>query len=270
MAFGRMRRSLVTAKALLILLAVSLLAPMTAAAAPTGPCETQTFEGSRFTVCRYDRGADTLRLALNGPRGPLGGFQTLARYLGRDQSRVLFAMNAGMYDKTQAPVGLLVMDGHAIHAADTGPGDGNFYLDPNGVFFVDASGGAHIAETNAFVTDEPQARWASQSGPLLVEHGALHPKIAPDGVSKNIRNGVGLAGPDQAFFVISDTPVSLGRFARFFRDALNCPDALYFDGHISALWAPSLGRQDTAAGLGPLVVVLKGEKTGDTPSKTKP
>jgi uncharacterized protein YigE (DUF2233 family) len=270
MAFGRMRRLSVTAKALLILIAVSLLAPMTAAAAPTGPCETQTFEGSSFTVCRYDRGADTLRLALNGPRGPLGGFQTLARSLGRDQSRVLFAMNAGMYDKTQAPVGLLVMDGHAVHPADTGPGDGNFYLNPNGVFFVDASGGAHIAETNAFVTDEPQARWASQSGPLLVEHGALHPKIAPDGVSKNIRNGVGLAGPDQAFFVISDTPVSLGRFARFFRDALNCPDALYFDGHISALWAPSLGRQDTAAGLGPLVVVLKGEKTGDTPSKTKP
>ena len=225
----------------------------------TSPCVTQTFEGSRFTVCRYDRRADTLQLALDGPHGRLGGFAALARQLGPAASRVSFAMNAGMYETDQSPTGLLILNGRTVHPADTGLGDGgNFHLLPNGVFAVEAGGTVRVEETNAFLARPHAVRWATQSGPLLVEHGALHPKLAPDGASKNIRNGVGVSGPDTAWFVISDDPVSLGRFARFFRDALKCPDALYLDGHVSSLWAPGLGRRDAAVGLGPLVVVLKG------------
>ena len=228
-------------------------------AAASNPCAPQVFEGARFTVCRYGRGADTVQLALDGPHGRLGGFAALARQLGpATASRVLFAMNAGMYETDQSPTGLLILNGRTVHPADTGLGDGgNFHLLPNGVFAVGADGAVRVEETRAFLAHPGGARWATQSGPLLVEHGALHPKLAPDGASKNIRNGVGVAGPDTAYFVISDDPVSLGRFARFFRDALKCPDALYFDGHVSSLWAPSLGRQDPGKGLGPLVVVVK-------------
>ena len=229
--------------------------PMTA----PGPCAAQTFEGSRFTVCRYVRGADTVQLALDGPHGRLGGFAALARQLGPLASRLGFAMNAGMYESDQSPTGLLILNGRTVHAADTGRGDGgNFHLLPNGVFAVNADGSVRVRETHAFLVHPGDARWATQSGPLLVEHGVLHPKLAPDGASKNIRNGVGVAGPDAAVFVISDDPISLGRFARFFRDGLNCPDALYFDGHVSSLWAPALHRVDPATGLGPMVVVLRG------------
>jgi len=244
---------------------VAALLPTTAPAAyaqpkiPALPCAVQTFEGSRFTVCRYARGADTIQLALDGPHGRLGGLAALARQLGPDASRVAFAMNAGMYEADQSPTGLLILDRRTVHPTDTGLGDGgNFHLLPNGVFAVDADGAVRVEETHAFLAHPGDVRWATQSGPLLVERGALHPKLAPDGASKNIRNGVGVAGPDAAVFVISDDPVSLGRFARFFRDALNCPDALYFDGHVSSLWAPGLKRRDPATGLGPLVVVLKG------------
>ncbi len=233
-------------------------APTSRPPSPSDSCAAQTFEGARFTVCRYARGAQTLRLALDGPHGPLGGFGALARRLGPDADRLAFAMNAGMYEADQSPAGLLILDGNTAHPADTGTGDGNFYLTPNGVFAVDADGAPRVEETHAFLAHPGAVRWATQSGPLLVEHGALHPRLAPDGASKNIRNGVGVPGPDEALFVISDDPVSLGRFARFFRDVLKCPDALHFDGHVSALWAPGLKRRDPAKGLGPLVVVLRG------------
>ncbi len=191
-----------------------------------------------------------------GVDGALGGFEALARALGPGSRRVLFAMNAGMFDPAQGPVGLLVRDGRTEHAAATGVGRGNFYLRPNGVFSVDADGSVHVEETGRFLARAGAPAWATQSGPLLVEVGVLHPKIAEDGPSRVIRNGVGVTGSDEAWFVISEDPVSFGRFARFFRDVLKCPDALYFDGAVSSLWAPGLGRRDRTTGLGPLVVVL--------------
>ncbi len=49
-------------------------------------------------------------------------------------------------------------------------------------------------------------------------------------------------------------------FARLFRDALGLTDALYFDGNISRLYAPALGRHDGGFPMGPMVgaVVPKG------------
>ncbi len=43
--------------------------------------------------------------------------------------------------------------------------------------------------------------------------------------------------------------------ARFFRDDLKSASALYFDGAVSSLRAPSLKRMDACFPLGPLVVV---------------
>jgi uncharacterized protein YigE (DUF2233 family) len=226
------------------------------AASPEATCRTRTFEQSRFVVCRYRRGDDELRLMWRGRGGPLGGFDAMAKALGPEVRRVSFAMNAGMFDPAQAPVGLLVEAGRREHRASTGQGPGNFHLLPNGVFSVDADGSVHVEETRRFLARHAKAKWATQSGPLLLAGGALHPKIAEDGPSRLIRNGVGVSGPDQAWFVISEDPVSFGRFARLFRDELGCPDALYFDGSVSSLWAPALGRSDPGTGLGPLVVVL--------------
>ncbi len=239
-------------------LAALFLAGRSAADAPAKACETRVFEGSTFIACKYQPGEDQLRLMLNGPGGPIGGFRALRAQLGPDAANVAYAMNGGMYEFDQSPVGLLVLDGHEVKRADRGTGDGgDFHLLPNGVFSVDAQGDVRIDETGAFVARNAKVRWATQSGPLLVSHGVLHPKLAPDGSSRQVRNGVGVASPTLAWFVISDGPVSLGRFARFFRDGLRCPDALYLDGHISALWAPELGRMDKATGLGPLVVVMR-------------
>jgi uncharacterized protein YigE (DUF2233 family) len=227
-------------------------------AAPVEPaCVAKTFEGSGFTVCRYRRGVDVLSLAWAGPTGPLGGFEALAKSLGPGARRVRFAMNAGMYDPQQGPVGLLVLEGRTRHPAETATGTGNFYLLPNGVFSVSRDGSVRVEETHRFLFRSDSPQWATQSGPLLLQDGKIHPAIQPNGESVVVRNGVGVADGSTAWFVISDGPVSFGRFARLFRDELGCKDALYFDGHISSLWAPELHRQDPRTGLGPMLVVSR-------------
>lgn len=149
------------------------------------------------------------------------------------------------------------MSGRVEHAADVGEGAGNFYLKPNGVFWVGEDGQAHVQETDRYLAHRVQAQWATQSGPLLLQEGRLHPKIGENGASHTLRNGVCTVGAGSAWFVISDEPVSFGRFARLMRDRLECADGLYFDGSVSALWAPSLKRRDPATGLGPLVAVFE-------------
>ena len=99
-------------------------------------------------------------------------------------------------------------------------------------------------------------RWATQSGPMLVIDGALHPAFAPNGDSLHVRNGVGVDGAGIAWFAISDEPVSFGRFARLFRDSLGCRNALFLDGAVSSLWDRPAGRRDSYSRLGPLVAVF--------------
>jgi uncharacterized protein YigE (DUF2233 family) len=132
-------------------------------------------------------------------------------------------------------------------------------LKPNGVFFG-TDGAWRIMDTESFfakIGDRP--KFGTQSGPMLVIEGKLHPEIAEDGPSKGIRNAVGVDTIGKAHFVISETPVSFGVIARYFRDELKTPNALFLDGAISALWDPSAKRIDTNAALGPIIVVTSRE-----------
>jgi len=220
-------------------------------------CVEQRFENARFLVCPLNAREHELRLAENGQDGaPLRSFRALAAFLGGDALRVRFAMNAGMFNSAGAPIGLYVENGEQEHPLNLANGPGNFHLKPNGVFWQDAGGGLHVATSEAYATADAQPKYATQSGPMLVIDGAIHPRFAADGASHYIRNGVGVRDAHRAFFVISRDEVSFGVFARFFRDGLQCRDALFLDGHVSSLWAPERHRQDRGAALGPMVVVL--------------
>lgn len=228
---------------------------LTGCAPAPRPVRQQTFEASPFTVCDYDPASDDFRLVDAGADGlALRGLDKLAAALGADAARVRFAMNAGMFDANGLPVGLYVEDGVQRHPLNRESGDGNFYMKPNGVFFVDGDGRPGVEATDAFAGRTVLPRWATQSGPMLVSDGALHPGISADGPSHYIRNAVGI-GKAGATFVISDAPVSFGKLARFLRDGLGCRNALYFDGDVSSLWAPSLNRRDVRKSLGPMLVV---------------
>jgi uncharacterized protein YigE (DUF2233 family) len=222
---------------------------------PAGACEERSFEGSDFTLCKYDAAKHRIEMFVEGGDGrPLRSFAALEAHLGPRASTLLFAMNGGMYDEEGRPIGLYVEDGKQIRAINLKAGGGNFHLMPNGVFAVDSKGRPSVTPSKTFKMEAP--RWATQSGPMLVIEGKLHPGFDPNGESLNIRNGVGACGKSIAWFAISDEPVSFGRFARLFRDELGCPNALFLDGAVSSLWEAG-ARQDIRAPLGPIVAVFK-------------
>lgn len=153
-------------------------------------------------------------------------------------------MNGGMYHEDCGPVGLNIEDGLEVARLNTQARDGNFSLVPNGVFYL-ADGGAWLTETSVFAETEPEVTYATQSGPMLVIAGKLHPKLNADGRSRKKRNGVGLSGDvETVYFVISRGAVNFHNFANLFRDKLKMPNGLFLDGPVSRLDDPYKDRSD--------------------------
>jgi uncharacterized protein YigE (DUF2233 family) len=240
----------------LILFVFACVSASEAAAAPT--CERRQFENTDFLVCFYRSNAHELRIVnVDRAGNVVRTFSALVPHLGRDARRVQFAMNGGMFGTDGRPIGLYIESGKTWRRLNrVRSAHGNFYMQPNGVFLVEADGTARVVETDAYARRTSAPKWATQSGPMLVINGKLNRGFSADGPSRNIRNGVGELDGGVAAFVISEQPVSFGRFARFFRDALKSPNALYLDGAVSSIWVPALNRRDSGFDLGPLVVVL--------------
>lgn len=234
-----------------------------AASVPQPPaCEIETFETSRFLVCAYMADRHDLRLVRNDldPQRSRR-LDALLRDPDIESGRVRFAMNAGMFEESGRPLGLYVGEGRAGRALNTRSGHrGNFYLMPNGVLFTDGRGHPFVVTSADWPDHADDAVWASQSGPMLVIDGALHPAIQHDGPSRRVRNGVGVIGDGAALFVLSLEPVSFGRLARFFRDGLGSENALYLDGVVSGAWVPSLPRLDLIHRVGPVFVISERER----------
>ena len=221
---------------------------------PQSACAPQFFEGTRITVC--DPGPGKLLLFAAGPKDrPLRSFAEVAAKV--DPAKVAFAMNAGMFDQNGRPIGLAFSSLGYGHPLNLRSGPGNFHLKPNGVFMVTANGRPAIFQSDRIPQFRAAPLLATQSGPMLVINGKLHPRFDRDGSSRLIRNGVGVTADGHALFAISEQPLSFGKFARFFRDRLHTPNALYFDGVVSSLWDPANARQDSHSPLGPIIVALK-------------
>jgi len=231
-----------------ILLALFLILPSAAMA-----CETLTYKSNDYTLCEVTL-TDDLRLFHSDAVGKLyGSFGQINDALAKENQTLGFAMNAGMYHQDRTPVGLFTEFGEQKSPLADGGTYGNFGLKPNGVFCIRTDTFA-VIETNAFRATKPACDYATQSGPMLVINGDLHPRFLIDATSHYIRNGVGVS-PDgsRAVFVISDSRVTFHEFGSLFRDHLKTPNALYFDGKVSRLFAPDLGRQDTGFPLGVMV-----------------
>ena len=76
----------------------------------------------------------------------------------------------------------------------------------------------------------PDAIFATQSGPMLVIDGDLHPALIEGSSDRTWRTGVGLSSDGQVHFAISQRHVNFHDFARLFRDELSCDNALFLDG----------------------------------------
>lgn len=195
----------------------------------------------RYLIWRVEK-ADLGRLEMHwlDARGqPLGNFGGLRDHLAARSLEIEFATNAGIYERGPKPCGLTVCQGKEVVALNLRAGTGNFYLKPNGVFFVDATGKAGVMESAAFGRAGIQPQIATQSGPILLTGGVIHPVFDPNSKNLRQRSAVGVRKADgQVVFVMTDRKdaamrtVSFHALASLFLE-LGCEDALFLDGDIS-------------------------------------
>jgi uncharacterized protein YigE (DUF2233 family) len=241
----------------MIRLFLAVFAFLLASAAARAECAPRDFEGASYTVCRIDLAAESLALYnLDSTGEPYGSFSALQADLAAQGKTLSFAMNAGMYGDDLKPIGLYVEGGTQMRAVNRRGGRGNFHLKPNGVFWL-KDGKAGVADTESYLKFRIKPDYATQSGPMLVIDGEIHPAFSPTGISMKRRNGVGIVDEKTVVFAISEGGVRFHDFARLFRDALGCRNALFFDGSISSLFSAELDRNDFSRPLGPIVAAAK-------------
>lgn len=218
-------------------------------------CSRMQHEGNSYSVCVVDLAVSDLQLFWrDANEQPYRTFRAIDDALAPG-AHLSFAMNAGMFDDAYAPVGLFIAGGAELVRANTNEGPGNFHLMPNGVFYW-GGGTAGVMETRRFLEERPPAAYATQSGPMLLIEGAIHPRFLVDSDSRKLRNGVGIIDPSHVAFVLTDNSVTFHEFALFFRDALHVRDALFLDGSVSSMYAPQLNRGGSGW-FGPILGVVE-------------
>lgn len=204
------------------------------------------FEGQNYRVVHINLKHEKLTLHWRDPHSdqPFGSIENLRQWGAARGRHLLFAANAGIYDRQFAPLGLYVENGKTLvplNLAHGNPASGNFSLLPNGVFVVYPNGRAAVRTTAAFKADGKQAELATQSGPMLLIDGKLNKQFIDDSSSLKWRSGVCARTPTEVIFAVSEAPVNFHTFGRLFRDKLGCRDALYLDGSISQLYVDGAG-----------------------------
>lgn len=146
-------------------------------------------------------------------------------------------MNGGIFEPGGIPSGLLIQEGKELRPVNRNLGEGNFFLQPNGIFLIHDKGAA-VIRTDEYPLRDKNILHAVQSGPLLLRQGKIHPVFRAESTSRLHRNGVGVAKTGEVIFVMTDFSSAkfpnLHEFAELFRK-LGCDDALFLDGDISQM-----------------------------------
>lgn len=197
-----------------------------------------SFKGARYSVFIADSAKTDIRLLWRGENGErIATLSQAETYINQKNHELLFATNAGIFNPAHEPLGLHIENGQKRVPLNLSSGKGNFFLKPNGVFYISKQG-ASVTPAKEFRADKSIIT-AVQSGPLLLTDNKIHPKFSPNSKNKLVRSGVGVNTLGEVVFVFSEQAVNFFDFAVFFRDKLRCPNALYLDGVISGILFPS-------------------------------
>lgn len=211
----------------------------------------------RILSHEVDSKASELRLFWKDDQGNnfehLGNLQ---RWLDAQGKELVFGMNAGMYMEDLRPLGLYIESGTTYQKLNNRKeGYGNFYMQPNGIFYLTQERTAHVCQRSEFTSSDAIA-YATQSGPMLVINGAMHPAFNKGSSNLNIRNGVGILPNGNVLFAMSKGPINFFDFATFFVDS-GCKNALYLDGFVSKTYLPVKNWKQLNGKLGVLIGEVK-------------
>ena len=218
-----------------------------------------------FISCRVDLRRQQLKLYWKDGRNQrFKSLQGLKTWLEAHGQTLAFAMNAGMFNPAYAPQGLFIEAQKTITPLDTTTGYGNFYLKPNGVFYLTTDTTAHVCQTAAFRNDGRVA-YATQSGPMLVIDGKIHPAFIPGSANLQIRNGVGILPDNRVLLAMSKTKINFYDFAEYFRKA-GCRQALYLDGFVSRTYEAAARQPQLDGDFGVIIGVTAPRQPPQPPS----
>lgn len=214
-----------------------------------------------LTYCIASTLFNSIRVySLKAEAGSQGTVADLSDAIEQDGKQLVFAMNAGMYQADLTPMGLLVSNGRQLHPLNTRRGRGNFYAQPNGVFYMQGPR-AGILSTAAYQRAGIKPTLATQSGPILISRGRVITSrtVSPTATSKYVRNAVCVFGSTKIAFIITNRPMTMYQFATMLRDNLHCVDALYLDGSVSRMYSPFMqGHSDPSFTAGPVFAITHG------------
>jgi uncharacterized protein YigE (DUF2233 family) len=211
------------------------------------------YEILTYTV---DTKTQDLKLYWKDDKGEiLKSIQNLKNYVEGKNQTLIFAMNGGMFNKDFSPQGLFVQNENALSNLDTSNGNGNFYLKPNGVFYVTTNNIPFVCKTTDF-KNTGNIKYATQSGPMLVIDGQIHAAFKKSSTNLNIRNGVGILPDNKVIFAMSKKEINFYNFAKYFQ-SLGCKNALYLDGFVSRTYLPEKNWMQTDGNFGVIIGVTK-------------
>lgn len=180
----------------------------------------------------------------------------LKKELESNNQNLIFAMNGGMYLSDGSPQGLFIENGITKAPLDTiTKGYGNFYLQPNGVFYITNEKEGVVCQTSEFKPNT-NIGYATQSGPMLVINNRIHSVFEKNSRHYNIRNGVGVLPNGELLFAMSKDTITLYDFADFFKSN-GCKNALYLDGAISKTYLPEKNWEQLDGSFGVIIAEIE-------------
>jgi uncharacterized protein YigE (DUF2233 family) len=201
-----------------------------------------------FTVVSCRNKSDDLLIKITDPKkeeikmywknetgNNIFNFQSLKEIIEGHNQELSFVMNGGMFNKDFSPTGLYIENGKIVTPLNEKTGAGNFYLIPNGVFYITQQNQPNISTTDRFHFSNIE--YATQSGPMLVSNGKINSIFNENSTNMNIRNGVGILSDNRVVFIMSKKKVNFYSFAESFKK-LGCKNALYLDGFVSRAYFP--------------------------------